>query len=89
MYFANLVDQGLLDQDTDKEKGMYQKSLESSDVLLPDGIALQLLYRVLKSRNLVESEKKWLHNLNGTDFIVFFLEQLIEEYPDAQIILFG
>ena len=46
-------------------QSMYQQAILDADVVLPDGIALQIYYFFAK--------KKRLHNLNGTDFCLYFL----------------
>ncbi len=57
----------------------YKKSLLESDILLPDGIALQLFYRMAAKRKKIHTKKQWLDNLNGTDYCLFFLDRLQSE----------
>lgn len=61
----------------------YQQAILAADIVLPDGIALQLFYALAK--------KKWLSNLNGTDFCPYFLSY-IKQYHSEQgmnILLYG
>lgn len=81
LYFANIVLNGL-----DKEKVKSEKkealiqALLSGDFLLPDGIALRLLYK--------KQFQKELPNLNGTDFLPYFLGNL-PKGKKAEIFLYG
>ncbi len=52
----------------------YQNAIFDADLVLPDGIALQLFYFL--SRN------KRLKNLNWTDFCPYFLSYIKEHYPN-------
>lgn len=54
----------------------YKKALLESDILLPDGIALQLFYRMAAESKKIKTKRKRLDNLNGTDFGLFFIDQL-------------
>lgn len=47
---------------------LYQQAILDADIVLPDGIALQLFYFF--------DRKKWLDNLNGTDFCLYMLSYL-------------
>lgn len=62
---------------------IYQKAILEADVVLMDGIALQMFYFLAK--------KKWLDNLNGTDFCPYFLSYVKQNYPhkNMDIILYG
>jgi len=42
----------------------YKKALLESDILLPDGIALQLFYRMAAKRKKISTKKERLDNLN-------------------------
>ncbi len=66
-----------------KISALYQNVLQASDILLPDGIALQIFYWLAK--------KKRLDNLNGTDFCPYFLDNIKAENPNKKInlILYG
>jgi len=61
----------------------YQDAILDADLVLMDGIALQLFYFLAK--------KKWLDNLNGTDFCPYFLSYVTEHYPDRNmnVLLYG
>lgn len=62
---------------------IYQHAIIDADLVLMDGIALQLFYYLAK--------KKRLPNLNGTDFCPHFLLYTKEKYTDRamNIILYG
>jgi len=62
---------------------VYQQAILDADVVLPDGIALQLFYFLAK--------KKRLKNLNWTDFCPYFLSYIKEYHPDKDmnVILYG
>lgn len=61
----------------------YQQAILAADVVLPDGIALQLFYFFAK--------KQRLDNLNGTDFCPYFLSYITQYLPEQaiNIILYG
>ncbi len=62
---------------------VYQDAILDADVVLPDGIALQIFYYL--------AHKKRLHNLNGTDFCPYFLSY-VQEYRwerNMNVILYG
>ena len=75
---------------TEKEKE-YKKILLKSDYLLPDWIALQVFYYIAASLGAVESDKKWIPNVNWTDFTPFFLNSLKQKYWSQRIniLLYG
>jgi UDP-N-acetyl-D-mannosaminuronic acid transferase (WecB/TagA/CpsF family) len=62
---------------------VYQRAIFDADVVLMDGIALQLFYFLAK--------RKWLENLNGTDFCPYFLSYIKDHHPEREmnIILYG
>lgn len=62
---------------------LYQHAILNADLVLPDGIALQLFYFFAK--------RKRLKNLNGTDFCPYFLSYIKEHHPERNmsIILYG
>lgn len=78
LYFANAVQYHLLDSpqiQSDNEK-KYAASLQDSDFLLPDGIALQIWYRYFGDT------KTWVQNLNGTDLTPYILQYFASKYID-------
>ena len=88
IYFANIVAQKLFDDKNKTEKEReYKKLLLKSDFLLPDGIALQVFYRVAKILNRIESDCTWLPNLNGTDFVPYFLSETKKKYGSQKLCL--
>lgn len=81
LYFANIILNKLhREKYTSEKKESLQKALLSGDFLLPDGIALQLLYR--------KNFRKKLPNLNGTDFLPYFLAHIPKE-KQGEILLYG
>ena len=68
LYFANAMKLRLFEKTSEPINLKYAKALKESDIILPDGIALQLF-----SKNVF---KKSLHNLNWTDFLPYFLQYL-------------
>ena len=82
LYFAVIASQNLFEdgEKTEKEKE-YKKILLKSDFLLPDGIALQLFYAFARlCRKVKYPHHYWLKNLNGTDFVPYFLSDLKKKY---------
>lgn len=80
LYFANIVLNRLDEDDKEATHAAYELAILASDLLLPDGIALELLAR----RRL----GKRLTNLNGTDFIPKFLREVSARYK-VRIFLYG
>ncbi len=62
---------------------LYQHAILDADLVLMDGIALQVFYYLAK--------RKRLQNLNGTDFCPYFLSYVKEKHPNKSmnIILYG
>jgi UDP-N-acetyl-D-mannosaminuronic acid transferase (WecB/TagA/CpsF family) len=56
---------------------LYQDAILHADLVLMDGIALQSFYFLAK--------KKWLPNLNGTDFAPYVLESLVQKFGAENI----
>ncbi len=69
----------------------YKKALLESDILLPDGIALQLFYWIAWKLKKLNTHKKRLENLNGTDFWLFFIDWLQSEKgkDNVELYLYG
>ncbi|NCP77405.1 hypothetical protein GW830_04760 [bacterium] len=80
LYFASIVLNELDSEKSTPEKENYRKALLSGDFLLPDGIALNLLYR--------KHFGKELPNLNGTDFLPCFLSNIPKD-KKVEIFLYG
>lgn len=81
LYFANIILNKLDREDVRSEKKeALSEALLSGDFLLPDGIALRLLYK--------KHFRKELPNLNGTDFLPYFLSHL-PKGKKAEILLYG
>lgn len=77
LYFANLISNGILGNK--KVNKTFLDAITSGDFLLPDGIALQMYYKKYFGLE--------LPNLNGTDFSLFFLKQLLPQ--NYNLILYG
>ena len=93
IYFANIVSQSLFSdakEKTEKQRE-YKKILLKSDYLLPDGIALQIFYACAKYCKRVKSSRTWLSNLNGTDFVPYFLSEAKKKFWAQKlcILLYG
>ena len=69
VYWAQIVKYNLFD---DQSQSDYKTCVNNSDLLLPDGIALKTWRRV--ARLLWYHHYPLLHNLNGTDFLPYFLQ---------------
>lgn len=81
LYFANIVLNNVHRDDAiSTKKNMYIEALSKSDFLLPDGIALRILYHRYFG--------KTLSNLNGTDFLPYFLTHLPKRQK-VEILLYG
>ena len=87
IYFSQIVSQHLFSSTkkrTEKEKE-YRKIILKSDFLLPDWIALQVFYYVAAILWRVESEIKWIPNVNWTDFTPYFLNSIKQKYGSQRI----
>lgn len=81
LYFANIV-LNKLDRGNAAfpKKESFIKALLGGDFLLPDGVALKLLYK--------KHFGKELPNLNGTDFLPYFLLHIPQD-TETEILLYG
>ena len=87
IYFSQIVSQHLFStakEKTEKEKE-YKKILLKWDYLLPDWIALQVFYYLAATFGAIDTDKKWLPNMNWTDFTPFFLNNLKQKYWSQRI----
>ena len=80
LYFANIVFHRLAYTEKNSQQQAYQQALGSADFLFPDGIALELLTQKYLGTS--------VHNLNGTDFLPFFLRETTKNY-NTRIFLYG
>lgn len=81
LYFANIILSKLdKNDDISPKKEALSKALLAGDFLLPDGIALKLLYK--------KYFRKELPNLNGTDFLPYFFTHL-PYGKKVEILLYG
>ncbi len=83
VYFASLralVDHELYAKPLNMKDQQYMDALMASDILLPDGIALQLLWYRLSHLWKTSSKPSRIPNHNGTDFVPYFLQTLTHEY---------
>jgi UDP-N-acetyl-D-mannosaminuronic acid transferase (WecB/TagA/CpsF family) len=74
LYFANAMQYRLFETPRNAADTIYKEALAHSDLLLPDGIALQMW----DSRS--RKPKRWLHNLNGTDLTPQILSYFTTKY---------
>ncbi len=77
LYFANAMKRQLFedpggDENYLKKRQKYLSALQDSDFLLADGIALQVFSKFATSMQ--------VENLNGTDFIPYFLQEISKDY---------
>ncbi|MEI7562570.1 MAG: hypothetical protein WCJ39_02395 [bacterium] len=81
--FAGLLLDGYKRTEKEQIFTVYQDALRHADILLPDGIALQIFDFLARRR--------WLHNLNGTDFAPYVLESLVQQSGTSRvrILLYG
>ena len=87
IYFSQIVSQHVFSSNkkrTEKEKE-YRKLILKSDFLLPDWVALQIFYYLAVFFRAIESERKWLPNLNWTDFTPFFLSNIKQKFWSQRI----
>lgn len=92
LYFANIVRTKLFVAPSDKniQQERYRQALLQWDVLLPDGIALQIFYRCANILGKIKSPRPWLVNCNGTDFTLPLLQSLHKKYDNKLIVsLYG
>ncbi len=81
LYFANIILNKLDKEEVKTEKKQkLEQALLSSDFLLPDGIALRLLYK--------KHFGKEIPNLNGTDFLPYFLSSIPKD-KKTELFLYG
>ncbi|MFA6090965.1 MAG: WecB/TagA/CpsF family glycosyltransferase [Candidatus Gracilibacteria bacterium] len=81
LYFANIILNKLDEENThSSQKKAFIQALLDGDFLLPDGIALKLLYE--------KYFKKELPNLNGTDFLPYFFSHIPKD-KKVEIFLYG
>lgn len=87
LYFAVIKIQKLFESTkkttTQKE---YKKAIMKWNFLFPDGIALQIFYNLASNKFNLETRK--LPNLNGTDFVPYFLDELKKRYWSQKLCLF-
>ncbi len=89
IYFAIIKIQKLFESDKSKKttrQKEYKKSIMKWHFLLPDGIALQLFYNILSKKYSLPTAQ--LPNLNGTDFVPYFLDEIKKRYWSQKICLY-
>ncbi len=87
IYFSIIKEQRLFEsiKKTTIQKEYY-KAIMKWDLLLPDGIALQIFYYLAQGR--FDLPVKKLSNLNWTDFVPYFLDEIKKRYGSQRISLF-
>lgn len=88
IYFASIVGQKLFSdaRKTEKERE-YKKILLKADYLLPDGIALQIFYFFATLFKRISFNTRRIPNLNGTDFVPYFLSSAKKKYGAQKLCL--
>lgn len=84
LYFSSVMHGRLLEDQPEQWQRDYLAALHHSDYILPDGIALQLFYRCGAYGR---ATGQMPANLNGTDFIPWFLDQLLGDKQSCHISL--
>lgn len=88
IYFAVIEQQKLFSNGKKTtEQKEYKKYLLNSDFLFPDWIALQTFYKIAAKRFWNLKTKK-LENLNWTDFIPYFLDEIKKRYGSQRLRLY-
>lgn len=78
--FKNVLLPDYKNIDVHAVRAAYKQAIQHADIVLPDGIALQIFYFL--------GHGKRLHNLNGTDFCPAFLEY-VHKHHKMNLILYG
>lgn len=90
VYFS-IIKQQKLFENTKKTtlQKEYKKAILKWDFLLPDGVALQTFYRLASKQ--FDLPVQTLSNLNGTDFIPYFLDEVKKRFGSnrVRIYLYG
>lgn len=79
LYFGNAMHQRVFEKNQTKKQQQYTESLQASDYLFADGIALQVFVQWIT--------KVWPENLNGTDFIPYFIQAVLNKEKHVHIAL--
>ena len=81
--FQNMLVQEYKQKNIEQIHTVYQDAILDADLILPDGIALQIFYFLAR--------KKWLTNLNGTDFAPYLMQELKKIYGRQRfrVVLYG
>ncbi len=87
LYFANIVKNKLPVAKKNMQQKTYYHNITKSDFLLPDGIALQAFYKIASI--LWFTNHTHLPNLNGTDFVPYFLHKSQKDKKKMHIHLYG
>lgn len=88
LYFANAMKYRLFERTDNKTDLQYKQTLLQWDFLFPDWIALERLYLISSWFN-KKLERKYLHNLNWTDFIPYFIHSLLKETKKIHIAIYS
>lgn len=85
IYGAILVNQDLVGRWKTYNNVSMQQVFEDSDFLLPDGAAIRTMYAIGRLFN----RRNWpttLYNLNGTDFLPYFLDMITHQWIHINLI---
>ena len=84
IYFAVIKQQDLFNEKKrTTEQKEYKKFIMDWDFLFPDGIALQTFYKIASKRFPLPTDSLW--NLNWTDFVPYFLNEIKKRYWSQRI----
>lgn len=88
LYFTNSMKYKLFEYSDKKTDLEYKSALKKWSFILPDGIAIELFYKVASYFNKTLSPR-WLTNLNGTDFMPYFITNLLKEESSVHIAIYS
>ncbi len=80
LYFANAMKLRLFEKQNQQQK-KYNAAMLQADFILPDGIAIEVFYAIASRFNKILSSRRPT-NLNGTDFIPYFLKKVMKKDPN-------
>lgn len=87
LYFANIVKNKIPASHKTIEQKTYYHNITTGDFLFPDGIALQAFYTLAYLLGYLAHKK--IPNLNGTDFVPYFLQKCKDDKKKIRIHLYG
>jgi len=88
LYFARVMNHRLFEEGRTEVDKNFKKTLLESDLLFPDGIAMEVFYKVAGKYN-KQLSKTWLTNLNWTDFMPYFFKKLFEKESSVHVAFYS